>query len=66
MELTSKFTGARSEISSYWRLNYKFYDLAWECAQNIPYPDFYQAWHQHNFVTRALQSFARILFTRII
>ncbi|WP_256874568.1 HEAT repeat domain-containing protein [Nostoc sp. C057] len=42
------------------------YDVVWNCAQNMPYPDFYQAWHQHNFVTRAMQSLKKILFTRII
>jgi hypothetical protein len=55
-------------LSSYWRLNKwdKYYDLAWKCAQNMPYPDFYQAWHQYNIVTRAMQSLKKILFTRII
>ncbi|MBD2213107.1 HEAT repeat domain-containing protein [Nostoc linckia FACHB-104] len=53
-------------LSSYWPFNYKFYDLAWKCAQNMPYPDFYQAWHQHNFATRALRTLKKILFTRII
>ncbi|MHC5595749.1 MAG: HEAT repeat domain-containing protein [Nostoc sp.] len=52
-------------LSGYWRLN-KYYDLAWKCAQNMPYPDFYQAWHQHNVATRAMRIFAKILFTRII
>jgi HEAT repeat protein len=22
------------------------YDVLWHCTQNLPYPDFYQAWHQ--------------------
>ncbi|MEH2309913.1 MAG: hypothetical protein V7K35_00400 [Nostoc sp.] len=30
-------------LSGYWRLNDEYYYLAWECAQNMPYPDFYQA-----------------------
>ncbi|WP_442936659.1 hypothetical protein [Nostoc sp.] len=34
-------------------------------AQNMPYPDFYQAWHQLNFATRAMRTLAKILFTRI-
>ncbi|UKO96316.1 HEAT repeat domain-containing protein [Nostoc sp. UHCC 0870] len=53
-------------LSGYWQLNYKYYDLAWKCAQNMPYPDFYQAWHQHNFATRTMRSLKKILFTRII
>jgi energy-coupling factor transporter ATP-binding protein EcfA2 len=53
-------------LSSYWQLYGKHYDLAWKCAQNMPYPDFYQAWHQPNVVTRAVQSLKKILFTRII
>ncbi|MEH2277022.1 MAG: HEAT repeat domain-containing protein [Nostoc sp.] len=53
-------------LSGYWRLNDEYYDLAWKCAQNMPYPDFYQAWHQHNVATRAMRSLAKILFTRII
>ncbi|MGF2034346.1 MAG: NACHT domain-containing protein [Nostoc sp. CmiVER01] len=53
-------------LSSYWQLNDECYSLAWRCAQNMPYPDFYQAWHQRNVVTRAMQSLKKILFTRII
>ncbi|MEH2169510.1 MAG: HEAT repeat domain-containing protein [Nostoc sp.] len=53
-------------LSGYWRLDDENYNLAWECAQNMTYPDFFQAWHQHNLATRAMQSLKRILFTRII
>jgi hypothetical protein len=53
-------------LSGYWRLDYQYYNLAWKCAQNMPYPDFYQAWHQHNVATRAMQSSKKILFTRRI
>ena len=53
-------------LSGYWQPHSEHYDLAWKCAQNMPYPDFYQAWHQHNFATRAMQSLKKILFTRII
>ncbi|MEH2364645.1 HEAT repeat domain-containing protein [Nostoc sp.] len=53
-------------LSSYWRLDDDYYDLAWKCAQNMPYPDFYQAWHQSNFATRAMRIFAKILSIRII
>ncbi|MGI8501838.1 MAG: NACHT domain-containing protein [Hassallia sp.] len=53
-------------LSSYWLLYDNYYDLAWECAQNMPYSDFYQAWHQHNVATRAMRSLKRILFTGII
>ena len=53
-------------LSGYWRLDAKNYDLAWKCAQNMPYPDFYQAWHQHNVATCAMRSLKKILFTRII
>ncbi|WP_442936850.1 hypothetical protein [Nostoc sp.] len=53
-------------LSGYWRLDGDYYDLAWKCAQNMPYPDFYQAWHQHNVATRAMESLKKILFTRII
>jgi len=27
------------------------YEVIWDCAQNLPYPDFYQAWH-HLQITR--------------
>ncbi len=53
-------------LSGYWRLDDDYCYLAWKCAQNMPYPDFYQAWHQHNVATRAMQSLKKILFTRII
>ncbi|MEH1841595.1 MAG: HEAT repeat domain-containing protein [Nostoc sp.] len=42
------------------------YDVVWNCAQNMPFPDFYQAWHQHNVITRTMRSLKKILFTRII
>ena len=25
-----------------------FYFVLWRCAQNLPYPEFYRAWHGHN------------------
>ncbi|MEH2045050.1 NACHT domain-containing protein [Nostoc sp.] len=51
-------------LSSYWQSkNNEYNDLAWKCAQNMPYPDFYRAWHQNNLVTRAMRSLAKILFT---
>ncbi|WP_414550657.1 HEAT repeat domain-containing protein [Anabaena sp. CCY 0017] len=53
-------------LSSYWRLDDEFHNLAWKCAQNMTYPDFYQAWHQHNLATRAMRSLKKILFTKII
>ncbi|MBH8565059.1 hypothetical protein I8748_23220 [Nostoc sp. CENA67] len=53
-------------LSGYWRLDYHCYNVIWNCAQNLPYPDFYQAWHQHNIATRAKQSLKKILFTRRI
>jgi hypothetical protein len=53
-------------LSGYWQLDDSCYNLAWKCAQNMPYPDFYQAWHPHNVATRAMRSLIRILFTRII
>ncbi|MFN6455235.1 MAG: HEAT repeat domain-containing protein [Nostoc sp. EfeVER01] len=53
-------------LSGYRQLNGEYYNLAWKCAQNMPYPDFYQAWHQHNIATRAMRSLKKILFTRII
>ncbi|CAD5970844.1 hypothetical protein PCC9214_03801 [Planktothrix tepida] len=31
-------------------LFYRCYELLWQCAQNLPYPKFYQAWH-HNTLT---------------
>jgi hypothetical protein len=29
-----------------------FYNVIWYCVQNMPYPDFYQAWHQTNIHQR--------------
>jgi predicted NACHT family NTPase len=42
------------------------YEVIWHCTQTMTYPAFYQAWHQHNFATRAMRSLKKILFTRII
>jgi hypothetical protein len=47
-------------LSGYWRFDSHCYNVIWNCAQNMPYPDFYQAWHQHNITTRAMRSLARI------
>ncbi|WP_181852832.1 HEAT repeat domain-containing protein [Nostoc sp. ATCC 53789] len=51
-------------LSSDPQLLNKYYDLAWKCAQNMPYPNFYQAWHQHNVATRTMQSLKKILFPK--
>jgi hypothetical protein len=32
------------------------YELIWPYAQNLPYPDFYQAWHQHTLTNTATAS----------
>ena len=53
-------------LSRDWYFDNEYHYLAWKCAQNMPYPDFYQAWHQRNFATRTMQSLKKILFTRII
>lgn len=52
-------------LSGYWLLYGEYYNLAWECAQNMPYPNFYKAWNKYNVATRAMQSLKRILFTII-
>ncbi|NEU82459.1 HEAT repeat domain-containing protein, partial [Nostoc sp. UIC 10630] len=26
-------------------LDHDYYNLVWKCVQNMPYPDFYKAWH---------------------
>ncbi|MEG4047256.1 NACHT C-terminal alpha/beta 1 domain-containing protein [Microcoleus sp. Pol17_C1] len=31
----------------------EFYTVIWHCAQNLPYPDFYQAWHQDTLTNTA-------------
>ncbi|WP_168653602.1 MULTISPECIES: hypothetical protein [unclassified Dolichospermum] len=28
-----------------YKLDSEDYDSIWNCAQNMPYPEFYQAWH---------------------
>ncbi len=50
----------------YYTLGDDYYDLAWEYAQNMPYLDFYQAWHQHNVATRSMQSLKTILLPKRI
>jgi energy-coupling factor transporter ATP-binding protein EcfA2 len=32
------------------------YEIIWHCAQNMPYPDFYQAWHQDTIPNSATAS----------
>ncbi|MDM9383199.1 hypothetical protein QUB80_21125 [Chlorogloeopsis sp. ULAP01] len=64
----SKYRFAVVKTSSDYQLlnDYYCYRVLWNCAQNMPYPDFYKAWHQHNIATRAMQSLKKIHFTRII
>ncbi|NMG18089.1 HEAT repeat domain-containing protein [Brasilonema bromeliae] len=45
---------------------YNCYGVFWECAQNMPYPDFYRAWHHSKFATGVVQGLKEIFFTRII
>jgi len=37
--LTAKFNNSQ-------QIDWNCYELIWHYAQNLPYPDFYQAWHQ--------------------
>ncbi|MEH2336189.1 HEAT repeat domain-containing protein [Nostoc sp.] len=53
-------------LNSYLLLDDNFFYLACNYADNMPFPDFYQAWHQHNIATRVMRTLKRILFTRII
>ncbi|MBD2522044.1 HEAT repeat domain-containing protein [Nostoc sp. FACHB-133] len=53
-------------LIAYQQFDGNSYSVLWKCAQNMPYPDFHQAWHQHNVATRAMRSLKKILFTRII
>jgi HEAT repeat protein/energy-coupling factor transporter ATP-binding protein EcfA2 len=35
---------------------YYCYEIVWHCVQNMPYPDFYQAWHQDNLTNSTTSS----------
>ncbi|WP_293126176.1 HEAT repeat domain-containing protein [Microcoleus sp. bin38.metabat.b11b12b14.051] len=35
-----------AKLNNFQEINYDCYNLIWHYAQNLPYPDFYQAWHQ--------------------
>jgi len=48
----------------HWELDFVYYKVAWKCPQNMPYLDFYQAWHQHNVATLSIRTLKNILFTR--
>jgi predicted NACHT family NTPase len=53
-------------LSAYQRFDSNCYNILWECSQNMPYPDFYQAWHDHNIITLAIRNLKKILLTRLI
>ncbi|MBD2292829.1 HEAT repeat domain-containing protein [Anabaena sphaerica FACHB-251] len=38
------------------RLFVACYSVIYYCSQNMPYPEFYQAWHQPHFYTRLVQT----------
>ncbi|MBD1888849.1 NACHT domain-containing protein [Coleofasciculus sp. FACHB-SPT9] len=36
--------------------NWQSYEVVWHCAQNMTYPDFYQAWHGDSSAVQALEN----------
>ncbi|MGM3308591.1 HEAT repeat domain-containing protein [Anabaena sp. WFMT] len=58
-QLTKVVTDLKDYLNSSHRFEYN-YSVIWHCAQNMPYPDFYQAWHQPFFATRLVQSIKSI------
>jgi HEAT repeat protein/transcriptional regulator with XRE-family HTH domain len=53
-QMAEVVTGLRDYLSDqtykndFWRF-YACYKLIWHCAQNMPYPEFYRAWHHQPF-----------------
>jgi hypothetical protein len=36
--------------------HWQSYEVLWHCAQNMPYPDFYHAWHSHSSTVQPLEN----------
>ncbi|OKH39418.1 hypothetical protein NIES2119_06680 [[Phormidium ambiguum] IAM M-71] len=43
----------KSNFNNSQQIDYAYYELIWHYAQNLPYPDFYQAWHQDTLTNTA-------------
>ncbi|WP_066426794.1 NACHT domain-containing NTPase [Anabaena sp. 4-3] len=43
-----------------WLLSDYEYQIIWKSSQNMPYPKFYQVWHELNLITRAKINLARL------
>ncbi|BAZ27721.1 hypothetical protein NIES4074_01490 [Cylindrospermum sp. NIES-4074] len=59
-QLTTIITGLKSCFNDSQRFNDECYQFIWNYAKKMPYPEFYQAWHQSTFVTRTMGSLKRI------
>jgi energy-coupling factor transporter ATP-binding protein EcfA2 len=44
----------------------KLYDTLWHCVQNMPYPDFYQAWHKDTLTNSATASLNLANFPQLL
>lgn len=44
-DLMAGITELRGDLKG-WRRYGPCYNFMWHCAQNLPYPEFYQAWHK--------------------
>jgi HEAT repeat protein len=53
--LTANFKKPQKQLSLKSQLQ-QLYELIWHYAQNLPYPDFYQAWHQDTLTNSATAS----------
>jgi hypothetical protein len=47
-------TALKANFNNSQQIDYACYELIWHYAQNLPYPDFYQAWHQDTITNSAI------------
>ncbi|WP_374877936.1 HEAT repeat domain-containing protein [Microseira sp. BLCC-F43] len=46
-------TALKANFNDSQKIDKYHYGLIWHCAQNLPYPDFYQAWHKDTLTNSA-------------
>ncbi|WYL97594.2 MAG: HEAT repeat domain-containing protein [Gloeotrichia echinulata IR180] len=58
-EVVKAFYEVVKALSGSWLWSDDEYDFTWECAQNLPYPKFYQAWHESHLINAATKNLMR-------
>jgi HEAT repeat protein/energy-coupling factor transporter ATP-binding protein EcfA2 len=59
-------TALKTNFNDSQQINNKYYELIWHYAENLPYPDFYQAWHQDTLTNTATANLNLANFPQVL